>query len=63
MKKNENLRQANARKEQQLSPRVSPEKKKGGLAGMIKESQDEILELSQPFKIIFEDAINEVSAF
>ena len=46
MKKNENLRQANARKEQQLSPRVSPEKKKGGLAGMIKESQDEILELS-----------------
>lgn len=40
---------------------MSEKKKKVGLAGMIKESQDEILELSQPFKVIFEDAINEVS--
>lgn len=43
-----------------MSPRMMSEKKKKvGLAGMIKESQDEILELSQPFKVIFEDAINE----
>ena len=28
---------------------------------MIRESQDEIFELSQPFKVIFEDAINDVS--
>ena len=28
---------------------------------MIKESQEEIMELSQPFKVIFENAVNEVS--
>ena len=28
---------------------------------MIKESQDEIMELSQPFKVIFENAVTEVS--
>ena len=45
VKKNELLRQANSRKEQQLSPKINTDKKKG-LAGMIRESQDEIMELS-----------------
>ena len=34
----------------------------GCLTGMIKESQDEIMELSQPFKVIFENSVQEVSS-
>lgn len=50
------------RKESQVSPQMSSaKKKKPGLVGLIKESQDEIMELSQPFKAIFETAINDVS--
>lgn len=57
-KKNEQLRQANLKKE--LNPSLTGQGKKG-LTGMIKESQEEIMELSLPFKIIFENAVSEVS--
>ena len=61
VKKNETLRQSNARKEHAVSPNKLNSDKKPGLAGLIKESQDEIMELSQPFKVIFETAITDVS--
>ena len=70
IKKNENLKIQNARKEinktsgAQVGPIIGTsqgQKQGNNLTGLIKESQEEIMELSQPFKVIFENAVSDVS--
>ena len=60
-KKNEGIRSQNQRKELQstLSPKNQHGKK--SLPSLIRDSQEEIMELSQPFKVIFENAVADVS--
>ena len=61
-RKNDQLRLANSRKSNATTPGVaSKAAQKKGLPGMIQDSQDEIMELSQPFKVLFEEAVNKVS--
>ena len=58
-KKNTIIRETNERKMNQSN--LVRSKSRDKLTTLIKESQNEIQELSKPFRKLFEDAINDVS--